>query len=119
MLENERCTAMVSMGMRGYIVVRCDSRAVRHDPDQLCRAHREERDAQQAVNPAFDRHLRDLEARFGEIARHLAEFYNLRTSLEYDMTAPGRPCTGRLLVRATDLLQVLGAQDLAPPRWRR
>ncbi len=119
MLENEQCVAMVAMGMRGYVMRRCDNRAIRRDPDRLCQAHREERDAQEAVSPAYDRHLRDREARFVEIAGHLAEFYKLNVDLEYDVTAPGRPCTGRVVVQAADLLRVLGAQDLAPPRWQR
>jgi len=119
MLENERCTALVPMGLRGYVMRRCDNRAIPGDPDHLCRAHRAERDAQQAVSPAYDRRLWELEERFREIAGHLAEFYNLQVELEHDLTAPGKPCTGRVVVRATDLLRALGAQDLAPPRWRR
>ena len=116
--DDNRCTAMVMSGGRGYVSHRCSKRALPRDPDGLCRTHRLEREGARDTL-ADERRWRmnkERERRLNELARHLKDFYSLPVALEYDDRDSTRPCTGRLLVDPEDLLRVLRAQDLMPRR---
>jgi hypothetical protein len=119
MRDDDRCTAMVMGGGRGYVAHRCGKRALTHDPDSLCRLHRLEREGHQETDEAAERRWRkhkETEHRLGELCRHLHDFYSLPVGIEYDDGETSRPATGRLLVDPEDLLRVLRAQDLMPRR---
>ncbi|MCL9795906.1 hypothetical protein [Frankia sp. AgKG'84/4] len=109
---------MVMGGGRGYVAHRCGKRAITKDPDGLCRTHRLAREGAQD-SEVDERNLlrsREHERRLGELAQHLADFYQLPVALEYDEAQPTRPPTGRLMIEPHDLLRVLRAQDLMPRR---
>jgi hypothetical protein len=118
MWDDDRCTAMVMGGGRGYVAHRCGKRAIAKDPDGLCRAHRLEREGAQDtdVDERNWRQSKEMERRLSELAGHLSDFYSLPVTLEYDESERTRPPTGRLLVDPDDLLRVLRAQDLMPRR---
>jgi hypothetical protein len=111
--------AMIMGGGRGYAAHRCSKRMLAGDPDGLCRVHRLEREGHEDTGAEAERRWRihkDRERRLRELARHLVDFYCLQVALEYNDDENTRPCTGRLLVDADDLLRVLRAQDLMPRR---
>jgi len=117
MYEDDRCTATTMGGGRGYTAHRCGKRVLTGDPEGLCRAHRLEREGHEDTGADAERRWRvhkDRERRLSELARHLVDFYCLPVALEYNNAETSRPCTGRLVVDAEDLLRVLRAQDLMP-----
>lgn len=119
MHDDDRCTAMVMGGGRGYVAHRCGKRSLANDPDGLCRLHRLEREGHQETDEAAERRWRkqkELERRLDELSRHLYDFYSLPVVVEYDDGDTTRPPTGRLVVEPEDLLRVLRAQDLMPRR---
>lgn len=119
--DEERCSATVVGGGRGYVTQRCKKRAVEGDPEQLCRVHRVERDGygHPAVEPEAENRWaaeRDLESRLTVVSQHLRDFFGLRTVIDYDEGAPRNRPTGRLVVDVEDLLRILDAEDLMPRR---
>jgi hypothetical protein len=115
--EDNRCTAMVMGGGRGYVSHRCGKKALPRDPDGLCRSHRLEREGSQETDADAERRWRDQKAaerRLWELCRHLEDFYSMRADLQYEEADPTHPPTGRLIVDPEDLLRVLRAQDLMP-----
>jgi hypothetical protein len=115
--EDNRCSAMVMGGGRGYVAHRCGKRALHGDAEGLCRTHRLEREGSPETDAEAERRWRDQKAaerRLWELCRHLADFYSLPVELQYDEADPIHPPTGRLIVDPEDLLRVLRAQDLMP-----
>jgi len=115
--EDDRCTAMVMGGGRGYVAHRCGKKTLPGDPDGLCRSHRLEREGSVETDADAERRWRDQKAterRLWELCRHLTDFYSLPADLEYDEADATHPPTGRLLIHPEDLLRVLRAQDLMP-----
>jgi hypothetical protein len=115
--EDDRCTAMVMGGGRGYVAHRCSKKALAGDSQGLCRSHRLEREGSTETDVDAERRWRDQKAaerRLWELCRHLADFYSLPADLQYDEADPTHPPTGRLIVDPEDLLRVLRATDLMP-----
>jgi hypothetical protein len=115
--DDDRCSAMVMGGGRGYVAHRCAKKALPRDPDALCRAHRLEREGSVQTDAEAEQRWRSQKAterRLSELVRHLGDFYSLPVDLHYDEVDGTRPPTGRLVVDLEDLLRVLRAQDLMP-----
>jgi hypothetical protein len=119
--DDERCTAEVIGGGRGYAAQRCRKRALLDDPERLCRVHRVERDGfgNPYVEPEAEQSWvveRDLEWRLNIVSEHLNTFFGLKVDVDYDPGPDRARPTGRLVVDVDDLLRILDAEDFMPRR---